>query len=253
MRLILYIRSLCNAVYNVEYNHFFQALIYDLLKDTIFDRLHTKGGYKFFCFSNIFPIGDLKVRDIRNIIISSPSVDFINVLCEKLNSTDTVKIGGMLFEIIKVVRFSPRISNNSIRLITGTPIILRISRKKAEEYGLLLKNFYDYVYWRFNMPLKIFLEQLEANIIKKWREYYGQLPPEHSIPLFNSSQLILEPLKEVSTRVHYKTGTQIVVGTTWKFWFRNLEKSQLRLLTFGIETGLGEMNAQGFGFINIEK
>lgn len=253
MRLLLYIRSLCDAVYNVEYNHFMQAFIYDLLRNTFFDKLHAKSGYKFFCFSNIFPVGDLRNGDVRNIIISSPSIDFIGILSERLRNINNIKIGSMLFELIKFVRLNPNVERRSIRLITGTPIILRIPKRKVIEYGPLLKEHYEYVYWRFNMPLKIFLEQLEANLIKKWGEYYGSRPPEDALPLFNSSRIVLEPLKEVSTRVHYKSGTQVVVGTTWRFLLRDLNDQQVKLLRFGIETGLGEMNPQGFGFINIEK
>lgn len=253
MRLILHLKSFCNAIYNVEYNHFFQALIYDTLRDTIFDRLHTKTGYKFFCFSNIFPVGDLRVGDVRNIIVSSPNIDFINVLHEKLEKIEIMKIGSMIFKVLKIIKLSLKVPEASVHLITSTPIILRMPRKKAKKYGILTKEYYDYVYWRFNMPLKLFLEQLEDNLIKKWKEYYGYHPPEEAIPLFNSRQIVLEPLKEVSTRIHYKSGTQIVVGTTWRFFFRELNKQQVKLLRFGIETGLGEMNPQGFGFINIER
>lgn len=250
---MLNILSLSDAVYTVEYNHFLQAFIYDLLRESIFDKLHTKGGYKFFCFSNIFPVGDIRKGDIRKIIISSPSIDFINILYEKLLNVETMKIGSMMFEVLKVNRLSLKVGVGSIRLITGTPIVLRIPKRRAKEFGIAIKEHYEYIYWRLNMPIKIFLEQLEVNLIKKWREYYGQSLPEEATPLFNSSQIILEPLKEVSTRVHYKTGAQIVVGTTWRFLFRNLNSPQSKLLRFGIEAGFGELNPQGFGFINIEK
>ena len=62
-----------------DYHYQLQSFIYSLLENSAqFSQLHDKKGYKFFCFSNIFsPSGSNDNTDIRYIIISSPSRDFV--------------------------------------------------------------------------------------------------------------------------------------------------------------------------------
>ncbi|MEM5870703.1 MAG: CRISPR-associated protein Cas6, partial [Candidatus Aenigmatarchaeota archaeon] len=69
MRILLRLEALKNCIYDMKYFHKLQGFIYRLLKETEYRVLHDKKGYKFFCFSNIFPIGDMKVGDKRKLII----------------------------------------------------------------------------------------------------------------------------------------------------------------------------------------
>jgi CRISPR-associated endoribonuclease Cas6 len=251
MRLIFFLRSKCDAVYNCEYNHYVQAFIYDLLKDSFFDSLHLKRGYKFFCFSNIFPIGDLKYGDLRKIVVSSPSRDLLDVLNEKVQNLEEVKIGSFIFEFLKTKKINLRMDSNIVNLITATPIIIRIPVAKASDSGVEVKPGYRYVFWRFGMPFQIFFDQLKVNLIKKYSQYYGKPLSEDALYLFSTEKIAFTSLKEVSTKIYYKTGPQTVIGTTWKFTFKNLNKEEKSFLNFSVETGFGEMNSQGFGFMNI--
>ncbi|MEM5813402.1 MAG: CRISPR-associated endoribonuclease Cas6, partial [Candidatus Aenigmatarchaeota archaeon] len=78
MRILLKLISEKNCEYDLKYFHKLQGFIYSLLKETPYSFLHDKKQYKYFCFSNIFPIGEIKISDIRNLIISSPDILFIN-------------------------------------------------------------------------------------------------------------------------------------------------------------------------------
>lgn len=80
MKMLLRLEAIKNCEYDLKYFHKLQGFVYSLLKETEYGTLHDKKGYKFFCFSNIFPIGDIKSGDIRNLLISSPDNLFIKFL-----------------------------------------------------------------------------------------------------------------------------------------------------------------------------
>ena len=83
----------------MQYHHYVQGLIYNTLRGSVYDN-HDKLGYKFFSFSNIFPSDDLQKNDLRNLIISSPSNDFISYLQEQLEYvSNNIRIGRMKFKI----------------------------------------------------------------------------------------------------------------------------------------------------------
>ncbi|PKP59881.1 MAG: hypothetical protein CVT89_00760 [Candidatus Altiarchaeales archaeon HGW-Altiarchaeales-2] len=44
-----------------------------------------------------------------------------------------------------------------------------------------------------------------------------------------------------------------VFGSVWEFNFNHLNDSQRRILEFGLDTGFGEMNSLGFGFMNVKR
>ena len=100
------LKSLKNCTYDIKYYHKIQGLIYSLIRDTPFSLLHDKKGYKYFCFSNIFPIGDIKKNDERNLIISSPSDSFINIIEEKIKilseQDKAINIGEYQFKLERI-------------------------------------------------------------------------------------------------------------------------------------------------------
>lgn len=173
MRIMIAIESLKDQKYMVNYHYALQGFIYSLLKDSIYARVHDKQGYKFFCFSNIYPIGDMCRGDTRYLLISSPNKGIINHIYNALKQLDEeIRIGYMKFRLKGCKEFSLNIEHKrSLRLITATPVVVRIPRYKYKEYNIRPKRLYDYIYWKKEYPLSIFLDQLYANILKKYKEY----------------------------------------------------------------------------------
>lgn len=54
--------------------------------------------------------------------------------------------------------------------------------------------------------------------------------------------------KQVSSRIIIKGFEQIVIGTIWESEFDCC--SDQKLIQFALDTGLGERNSLGFGFLN---
>jgi CRISPR-associated endoribonuclease Cas6 len=153
--------------------------------------------------------------------------------------------------VIKLPSYLP------ISLITGTPIIVRIARAKYKSYGIEPSGKYDYVYWRIEHPVDLFISQAEDNLLKKYNQYHKlknnediaenirQFPIVQSFSLFQKFKF----KKQISTRVFIKGFDQVVIGTVWEFGFN--EDIDKNIIQFALDSGLGERNSLGFGFMNV--
>ncbi len=254
MRLVIRLRAIENTPYEMQYHYHLQGFIYNLLRGSIYDQIHDKQGYKFFCFSNIFPARDLLQNDLRTLIVSSPNGEFIKYLYEilqlSLGRGREVMIGIMKFKIDSLDKLIVKLPNTTpFGLITGTPIIVRIPKEKYKGYDFeQTKKEYDYVYWRSEHPIDIFITQLENNLLKKYVLYHRILTDSitRKTPvLFH----IFKFKKQISTRVFMKGFEQVVIGTLWEFGFdADVNKD---IIQFALDAGLGERNSLGFGFMNL--
>jgi|FaiFalDrversion3_1042247.scaffolds.fasta_scaffold01134_1 CRISPR-associated endoribonuclease Cas6 len=256
MRLLLTLEQISDGQYTLGHNYYIQSLIYNILRESKFKRLHDKQGYKFFSFSNIFSTCD---NDKKHILIASPNKEFINELNIGLKRSldKRFSIGDLRFILkdIKIIRPKVRIP---IVLTTSTPIVIRIPKDKYKMYGIRPRYEYDYLYWRKEYPLELFIEQLISNAEKKYKEYTSGIsskndPNKESKIDKDSKRYIiniktLRFRKQISTKVVIHGKEHIIIGTLWDFI---IDDTQLNILRFIIECGLGERNSLGFGFINI--
>jgi CRISPR-associated endoribonuclease Cas6 len=249
MRILLQLESTKICGYDLKYFHKMQGAIYQLLKETEYNVLHDKEGYKFFCFSNIFPIGDIKIGDRRHLLISSPDDLFIKFLQIKfkefIDNNLTLNIGEMQFKIEDFSIIKTKLKRNC-RLISATPIVIRIPEKNYEKYGIPKKfRKKRFVYWRPQYSFDAFVKQLEENLIKKYNEFYKtDFETERIFEMFKF-------VKSVVNHVIIDGREQMIIGSIWEFCFSYLSKEQRRILEFGIDCGFGERNSLGFGFMNV--
>lgn len=251
-RLLIKLRATHDSRYETEYHKDLQGLVYSLLRGSAYDN-HNNHGYKFFTFSNVFPFSEIRKNDQRNLIIASPNEDFISYFKEQLEYLQDIRIGQMKFKVDYCNKLDIKLPDyDTFNLITGTPIITRIHRYRYEEAGALeLVDGYDSIYWRSNHPVELFINQLEDNLVKKYDEYHHRLEedyePQERSPVFYSCKF----LKQIATKV--STGTDLqkatVIGTNWQFLFNGASE----LARFALDTGLGELNSLGFGFMNVKR
>jgi CRISPR-associated endoribonuclease Cas6 len=241
----------------MQYHYHLQGYIYNLLKGSKYDYVHDREGYKFFCFSNIFPASDLAKDDTRTLLISSPDSGLIDYLHGVLQKpwNQYAMIGKMKFKMESVEEFavSPP-ENYLISVITGTPIIIRISRETMQKNGIEAKGKYPYIYWRNNYPVGIFINHLTNNLLNKYAEF-SRSDESKGFTLLDE-QLENKPIfdqfvfkKQISTRVFLKGFEQVVIGTVWQFRFS--PSTDRDLIHFAMDAGLGERNSLGFGFMNL--
>lgn len=244
MRILITFKSLKDCAYLNCYDKL-RGFVYSLQKESTAFNKHDIIGYKLFTFSNVFPVSELKREEIKHFIISSPSKDFIYYLMGRLTEMQEKKsiqnIGEYQFLITSVKTLSPKVTK-SCELITGTPIVLRIPKQGYEKYGI--KSARPFEYWKPEYDFNAFLKQLTDNLLKKYEQHYSKKPiSKHLFEEF-------EFKKSVSV-VKVEEGKNIpVIGSIWKFKFNHLDKEQQEILQLGLDSGFGEMNSSGFGFMN---
>jgi CRISPR-associated endoribonuclease Cas6 len=249
-RLLIRLHATDDSRYEMEYHKDVQGLIYNLLRGSAYDN-HNKQGYKFFTFSNIFPFSNMRKNDQRNLMISSPSDDFVSYVKEQLEYLKDIRIAQMKFKVDYCTKIDMKLPEyDTFSLITATPIITRIHRYRYEELGAVdLVNGYKSIYWRSSHPVDLFINQLEDNLVKKYNEYHHRLEdePEERSPVFCSYKF----LKQIATKVSSGIGLQkaTVIGTNWQFLLNGTSD----LVRFALDTGLGELNSLGFGFMNVRR
>ena len=220
--------------------------MYSLLRGTAYEHLHDLRGYKYFCFSNIYPPADIAAGDTRYLAISSPDNELIRTFAEALLQRESVSIGAMQFALKELRIASPRIGRRTA-LVTRTPIIVRIPRRSYARYGITSEH--SYVFWRPNIAFDAFLRQLEDNLVKKYKRFLGEeLEEKRYLPLFQ--QFVFK--KQVCNHLLIKNREVRVFGSLWEFHFSHLTREQRELLRFGIDAGFGERNSLGFGFMEVK-
>src|SRR5215217_252897 len=227
MRLLVKLRCVENSEYEMQYHYHLQGFIYNLLKGSKYDYIHGKEGYKFFCFSNIFPVTKLEKDNLHTLIISSPDAMFIIHLYDLLSQSwtrTTIEIGCMKFKIDHLKKYDIRLPEHLFTLMTGTPIVVRIRREKYNDFDIDLDGNYDWVYWRGSHPIDLFVCQVESNLAKKYSEFVSinhKVAEENSMNNSRPSNLFqkIKFKKQISTRIFMKGLEQVIIGTVWEFSF----------------------------------
>lgn len=230
MRLILKFALKENLAYDSINKHTIQGLIYSLLKDTAYNNYHDFKGFKYFNFSNIFPISDFKPDEPKNLIISSPKQGLIRALSESLKTRDYLYLGKNKMKVKDIRIFQPKLTR---RFITSTPIVLFKNNRDNKYYSLKKTN-----------DLSFFMDRVKENALKKYNAYQND-NYQFEGNLFDRFEFD----REVAVRVKKADTMFLIIGTLWK----NLEKFNMddkRFYRFLMDAGLGEKNSLGFGMLN---
>ena len=239
MRIILKLKSSTTFSIKFEYHSKIQGFLYSILKNTSFDYLHDKKGFKFFSFSNIFKVKD---NNLFNLIISSPSSKLIREIAyhlQKIRENNIpLEIGNtFVLETFTILNYN---LSFPIKIITASPIIIRIPLKRFSEYSEK-SNPYNMIYWRDSYPLDLFIEFLELNLKKKYYEFSNYKIKDRIFEQFTFK-------KQVSTRILIGNRFIPIIGSLWEFCFFKHISQDFQL--FALDCGLGERNSMGFGFMN---
>ncbi|WXG47269.1 MAG: CRISPR-associated endoribonuclease Cas6 [Candidatus Atabeyarchaeum deiterrae] len=232
MRLLLTFSTLDDFSYDSINKHTVQGLVYSLIREEDVEEYHNLPKFKFFCFSDIFPIDDFRVGQEKNILISSPNEYLIESMAKTLRAERRFKLGDHEIEArYKVVR--PDLSS---RFISASPITIYEDSRENRYYSFERSG-----------DLSFFLQRIKENAIRKYNAFYSEK--------YDLAENIFDRLvfrKEVSVRAKRGEKEFIIIGSVWKL----LEKYGIdtvenrKFYEFIMDCGLGEKNSLGFGFIN---
>lgn len=230
MRILLSLYPSEDSPYDSINKHTVQGFIYSLLRGTSFAEYHDSTNFKFFCFSDIFPLGDFRAGEEKHLLISSPNKDFIEAIGSSLRREERFRLG------IHEVKVKHKIIKLKLgaRFISASPIVL---------YQDSSQNLY-YSFER-NRDLNFFLQRLKENALKKYSAFYSED--------YNLSENIFDRLifrKETAVQIRKGDAEFIIIGSVWKLLEKFNVNENRKFYEFVMECGLGEKNSLGFGFVN---
>lgn len=232
MRLLITLKSTCDCSYEYINKHAIQGMLYSLLKNTELQHYHDSSRFKFFTFSDIFPVSDFQRNVTKNLLIASPNEQFIETLWGSLKTRNTVRIKGNDFVVSNLKRIHLRMKN---RFISSSPIVLYKSNRTNKYYSFERDGNLDF-----------FLERLKENAVKKYNAFYGEN--------FTLNEHIFDRLmfkKEVAVKDHKEGKEFIIIGSVWNVLEKfNIKEENTKFYKFIMDCGLGEKNSLGFGFVN---
>lgn len=227
--------------YDNTYNHKLQGRLYRDLSRSGFDGIHSDSEPKLFSFSNLFPPRDGKRDENRRLLFAAVDPEMVTAVAYGMCSKSEVNIGEMPFEVSEAFTLDPTIGERG-ELTTGTPIVIRFGTDRARDFGI--DTDYERTYWRPEHGMDLFFERLYANLQRKYRQVYDELPPNP--PYFTEYTLD----RSVSKPVAYEDDDVVYIASEWTFAYEIKSAKHRRILDLALDTGLGELNGLGFGFMN---
>ena len=206
------------------------GLVWNIIRETPYAKLHDQKGFKFFTFSELFPFGDFKGEEPKYLILSSSDKNFIEVIKERLADGVVLRLGQHPVLVEPEKSFKLRVSPE---WQTGSPVVLRKP---------------DDTYWtpRKGDTLAHFIIKLTRNAVEKYRAFYGE-KIELPGPLFERYELV----KSVAHSFWKSDGNRVlIIGSKWNFGLPPYWKEYKKFYAFIMEAGLGEKNSMGYGFVN---
>ncbi|MGJ7028510.1 MULTISPECIES: CRISPR-associated endoribonuclease Cas6 [Methanothermobacter] len=222
-----------------NYNHVVSSIIYRRIADLdLASELHSRAGFKFFTFSQLsIPRRKayknfLVSEDGRfHLFISSPNHELIKNLVEGFIDKPEIDFLRRKVQVEYVEFLEPPEFRRNMKFRTLSPIIIKTVRKDNGE----LRQ------WDVNPNDLKFYENMQKNLVRKYREFYGDYDGDEYLKVvpYQSSikrKRIMIP-KEGSETYH----------RAYHMKFR--VEGDPRLLEFGYDCGFGEKNSMGFGMV----
>jgi len=255
VRILLDLEALNDQkVWDASEYHKVQGFVYDkLIANTEFRDIHNSNTYKFFCFSNIFPPTMVKRGQVRHLLFCSPDPQLaksvFSHIKQHLVENVVINIGDQQYQIKSSELLETKVTEKSCIIRTSTALSIRIPEKAYDLYNINAEyRKSKFLYWRSNLSHDIFLTMVLNNLKSKFNDFYKT----DSCDIESAVELIIL-LKEVVIHIPVRGYTVKIPASFWRFHFNNLNNERRDFLNFALDTGIGERNSAGLGFLNVEE
>jgi len=252
VRVLTRLSARADAAYDNAYHHKLRGRLWEALKDSEYDDLHDENQPKPFTYSNPFPPGEMREGDERSLLVASTDESLLAHIAEDLTHNRELNVGEMPFHVDEVTPLSPDVGEPGTggTLETGTGVLVRIPPWRFDEYDIDVDHD-EAEFWRPEHTMEPFRNQIENNLDKKHDLFcpdYLPGPSETDGDLFDGADLI----KTFSIPVTVTQGRRETwVLSKWRFDYTVRDDHHRRHLNLALDTGIGERNSLGFGFVNI--
>jgi CRISPR-associated endoribonuclease Cas6 len=255
MRLLTKLRARADTKYDNAHHAKLRGRLWGALDGTEYDDRHATDEPPGFCFSLVFPPRGMSEGDERYLLVAAPEEELLAHVAQELKNDRELNVGEMPFRIEQVHALSPDVGEpgTSGRLESGTGVLVRIPPDRREEYGIENDHGDTATFWRPEHTMAPFRRQVKANLDRK----HGLFAPEY-LPgpsdvegdLFDEYSL----LKTYALPVDVTEGEQMTyVVSKWELGYTVRDNDHRRHLNLALDCGIGERNALGFGFVNVQE
>lgn len=194
-----------------------------LIRDNNFLGIHEANAYKYYTFDSLYPLAKEGIYQKDNTYvfrIRTLDYQLAQYLYDTLAKNRTKEFQGLTSDV-KIIK--PKLIK---KIYTLTPVILKT----------------DQGYWKNTLKIEEFENRLKINLIKKYKEITGEIMDEnfqlyHQIN-FKNKMPVSRKYKDIK-----------LLGDMIELEIAENENAQ-KLAFLAIGSGLLEMNARGFGFVN---
>ncbi|NMC60384.1 MAG: CRISPR-associated endoribonuclease Cas6 [Candidatus Methanofastidiosa archaeon] len=219
-----------------NYNYYIGSFIYSAIEradSNISENLHYSNDIKLFTFSDlkgVIPVGEkgLLIKDKCYFYFSSPRKDISVPFVEGLFKTTSFHIAGVPLNLEAVEAMKDIDVDGSIKFRTISPICITTKINTNDKLKI----------WDLTPTDIKFYKNLERNLIKKYRMYYGK-DAENCKVNFEVSKIFRSTRRKIKNTFH----------TAHYIEFRANGSSDL--IKLGYDSGFGEKNSMGFGMVEV--
>lgn len=225
----------------IDYNYQFKlaSAVYTIISDgnkKLAESIHKHDGYKNYCFSNFIPHRKRTWKNgmdfnVATLLFSSPDKRCVDAFRRGIISSGKMKINSTQLDVIDITAVTPRLDRNTV-FETKSPVYV----KTKKEIDGKLKE------WDLNPYEEKFVENVETNLVNRFREYYQKEPEENKFRI--------NPIETKGKRIIIDNGKAKTFRRCHLMTFT--ADASPDLLQFAYDSGIGEKNAMGFGCIEVK-
>jgi len=241
-----------DAAYDNAYHHKLRGRVWQALRGTEYEETHDADEPTGFVYSNPFPPRDMEEGDDRTLLVASPYEELLAHVAADLLDEPEFNVGEMPFTVDDVVPIDPDVGEpgTSGTIETGTGVLVRIPQERADDYDIDSDGD-QAIYWRPHHSMEPFVTRVENNLDRKHGRFapdYLPGPSDVDGDLFDTYEL----LKTFAVPVTVTQRQELTyVLSKWRFGYTVRSDDHRRNLNLALDTGIGERNSLGFGFLNV--
>lgn len=254
MRLLIRLRACADATYPTNYHRGLAGRIWRALEDEQFDDLHDSDEPTGLSFSNLFPFGSISEDDRRNVLVAATDDDVLGAIATNLIEDREFNVKEVPLTVEEVTGVTPDVGEPGTKgvLETATGLVVRIPAHRFDEYGINAPSDAP-EFWKPEHSLRPLKIQLTNNLDRKHGHFcpeYLPGPSDVEGELFDEYELI----KTYALPVAVTEGIEeTYILSKFRFGYRVRDDDHRRHLNLALDTGLGERNSLGFGFVNVRE
>lgn len=207
-------------------------MIYSTLLTGGITDMHKGNNFRFFTFSDIFPLNSIQKNTLYNIIISSPDITTIDTIFNVMTKENYFYLADIKFKVAEIKKFDLPVPQ---KFISGSPVVLYINNKENRYFSIKRQD-----------PITFFLRRIKENAVRKFNAFFNED--------ININHLIFDRLKfhkEVSLLLKKRNVEFNIIGSMWySLDLAKLNRREAKFYKFIMDAGIGEKNSLGFGFLN---